>query len=58
MILEGNVSNEDILDQVEKIEVLEEEESYNFGRISLSNIIRCQRVYFYHEYPKIAGWSS
>jgi len=42
MILEGNVSNEDILDQLEKIEALEED----------------NRNHLYHENTKIEVWSG
>jgi len=45
MILEGISSKRDILDQLEKIESLEEKDP---------NILDC----FHHENPKIAGWSS
>jgi len=42
MILEDNASNEDILDQLEKIETLEEEKP---------NSLEC----IHHENPKIGG---
>jgi len=45
MILKDNASNEDILDQLEKIEALEEE---------YPNSLDC----LHHENSKIAGWSS
>jgi len=45
MILEGNVSNKDILGQMEMIEALEEEDP---------NSLDC----FHNENPKISGWSS
>jgi hypothetical protein len=42
MILEGNASNKDILDQLEKIEALEQDDPNRL----------------YHEYTKISGWPS
>jgi len=42
VILEGNISNEDILDHLEKIEALQE---YDPNHLC-------------HENPKTAGWSS